>query len=201
MLRDGRTVRCGYDRSGIWVAVGEERAVVPPWSHGVGGLELAISSEERFAVLLVYSGQSSQGYELFRLDPLERLCGLPERRGHGSVPVFSPRANWVATLIDTERRLRDGGEYFEVAQDDTNDALVVVDWARLFVQRLATGQPESVAVGREIPLSTAVDDVLEWAPYDLVRFLDDDTIAIGDEYVVRLPLAGPLTSRASTRTH
>jgi hypothetical protein len=202
------TVTCGVDGDN-WIALEEadgsaEMIELPRWSGGVGGMELVASRDERYVALHIYSGQSSQGYEVFATEPaLAHLGGMPEELGHGSAPVFSPEARWLATLLDTAPYARDSGEHFEDIQDDEDDELVIVDWARLYVQALPAMTMTSVDVGVEIPRSTDRDLLYEWRPYGAVRFAQEDVIALrmpwGEELLVTLPPGGPITSRGFTR--
>ena len=190
---------CGHDRNGNWIASGTERLVLPRWTGGVGGMDLVESPDRRHVAWFIYSGQSSQGYELIALDPLRRVGGLREVRGHGSAPVFSPSGRWLVSLVDQAARVRGTGEYFEDAQDEYADDRVLADWARLYVHRVPDAAPIEVAVGVDLPRSTELDVVQEWRPYDLVRFTSDDAIVIalpwGPEISLTLPPAGPLTAR------
>lgn len=170
---------------------------------GIGGWELVVSGDERHAALFIYSGQSSQGYELLRLRPrVAHLGGMADTYGHGSAPVFSPGGDWLVMLMDGEPRVRETGAYYEEVWDESADAAVVVDWARLYVLRLPELTPDSVPVGVEIPLSTDPDVVGEWEPYDAVRFSGPDAAVLrmpwGEEIAVSLPLAGAVTGRAYT---
>jgi len=172
------------------------------WSGGVGGLELVGSPDGRHVALFVFSGQSSQGYELFTIAPtLARIGGLAQVHGHGDAPRFSPDARWLVALIDQDPRVRSSNDYFEMIQDEYADDRVIVEWARLHVHRIPDPLPVTVAVGVDVPRSTDIDVIHGWRPYDVVSFTSDDTIQLclpwGDVQTIRLPLTGAITSRLS----
>jgi hypothetical protein len=57
---------------------------------GLAGGRIILSPSERFAVLSMFSGQSEEGYELFRVgDDIERLAGLPYQYGEVASFCFS----------------------------------------------------------------------------------------------------------------
>ena len=196
-------VTCGVDHSGQWLALtaaGEAPELIrlPRWKGGVGGMELVVSTDERFIALFMYSGQSSQGYEIFSTQPaLKHVGGLPEARGHGTPPVFSPSGRWLVSLIDSDRLVRGTQEHFETVQDDASTDLVIVDWARLHVHALDTLALSTVAVGTELPRSTNEAEVLEWQVYDAVRFENDENVLLrmpwAQEVAVQLPPRAAVT--------
>lgn len=198
------TLRCGVDADGNWISLEAtertERIALPRWIGGVGGMELVVSADERHAALFIYSGQSSQGYELFALEPsLSHLGGLPETRGKSTGPLFSPGGDWLVSLIDVERCVRGTGDHFETVQDDSATDRIIVDWAQLYVQRVPHGDVCCVEVGVEVPRALEVEEVLDWDAYDAVSF-DGDDIAVlrmpwGELLPVPLPPTGPITSR------
>lgn len=198
----------GVDADGNWVLLergggAPEVVRLPRWLGGVGGMELVASNDERFVALLIYSGQSSQGFEVFSLDAGERglahIGGLPEGEGRGSAPVFSPGATWLVTLIDVARTDRGSGEWFEEIQDDHATDRVIVEWARLEVMRLPSAELTRTIVATDIRRSMNVDEVYEWAPYDVVRFTGENAIALdtpwGESVPVQLPCAELITCR------
>ena len=190
---------CGHDRDGNWIARDTECLVLPRWTGGVGGMELVESPDQRHVAWFIYSGQSSQGYELIALEPaLASVGGLREVRGHGSAPVFSPSGRWLVSLVDQAARVRGTGAYFEEVQDEYAEDRVIADWARLYVHRVPEAAPLEIAVGVDLPRATDLDIVQEWHPYDLVRFTSDDAIVLalpwGDELFITLPPAAPLTA-------
>jgi hypothetical protein len=204
ILRDGRIVSCGLDREGNWVAVqaeglSDEVVRLPRWTGGVGGMELSASPDEKYLALFIYSGQSSQGYELLALRPkLERIGGLAEGFGHGTAPVFSPGGSCLATWISREIRVRESGEYFEDMQDPDSDLEVVVDWSRLYVQPLPGSAIQSFPVGVAIPLSADLDEVSEWDTYDAIEFVAEDELTLqmpwGETLRVSLPAPAAITA-------
>ncbi len=204
-IRGGtRKVECGVDAHGHWISIATAGAAAevlrcPGWRGGVGGMALIASPDDRYVALFIYSGQSTQGYEVFSVEPvLAHLGGLAEGRGHGDAPSFSASSHWLATLISSEPRVRGTGEYFETVQDPSAQERVIVDWARLHVQRLPDAMLHTVDVGVEIPLSTEIDCVLDWNAYDAVRFVGDELrlhMPWGEDVVVALPATAPLTCR------
>jgi hypothetical protein len=202
---DGRTLTAGIDDAGIWIrsesgSPSPEVVRLPAWRGGVGGMEWALSPDQRHAALFVYSGQSSQGFEVFALTPrLVRIGGLPEAFGHGDAPTFSPGGGWLVTWSDTDRRIHPSGEYFEDVQDDGAVDRVVVEWAVLHVMRMPEATILTVPVTAEIARSTSVDAVHEWKTYDALRFVSDEVLVLrmpwGEDANVRLPPEGPVACR------
>jgi hypothetical protein len=73
-------------RSGQVVA--ENRLPFP--RRGLGGGRIILSPSQRFAVVSMFSGQSEEGYELFRLDAgLERVASLGYQPGEVAGFCFS----------------------------------------------------------------------------------------------------------------
>jgi hypothetical protein len=162
-------------------------------------MELVVSKDERYVALLIYTGQSTQGYELFALEPaLTRIGGLADVWGCGDAPMFSPGAQWLVMLTDDELCVRGTGEHFETVQDEHSHARVTVDWARLHVQRLPEPAIHSVPIGVEIPLSTDIDVVCDWNTYDAVRFASENVVVLrmpwGEEIPVPLPPPATITA-------
>lgn len=164
------------------------KARVAEWRGGIGGVELVVSPDERTVAVFLFSGQSSQGYELFSLEPFARIGGLAETHGHGSAPMFSPDSAYLVSLVDEVPRLRATGAFFEECQDDASDQHAVVDLARLFVHRLSSpGDLQRFAVGVDLPLSTDLDALLDWDRYDTIAFREG-------VLTLRLPSGAGLTS-------
>ena len=69
-------------------ATGE--AKIPYPSHGLAGGHFIVSPSQRFAVLSMFSGQSEEGYELFRIDDsVSRIGSLPYQVGEVASFCFS----------------------------------------------------------------------------------------------------------------
>ena len=201
------TLRLRPDRRALVVdGPGRAQEIIEfqPRTDTSGGCELVVSGDERHVALFGYSGQSSQGYELFRLDPLAHLGGFPDTRGEGDAPQFSPDGRWLVMAMTIDAPvIRGTGEYFEDIADDASDELVVIDWARLVVQQVADGEPVTVPMGVEAAVSTDLDTVLEWNTYaHPLRFTADDVVVLtmpwGEEIPVPLPPAAPVTGRGMT---
>jgi hypothetical protein len=165
-------------------------------------MELVASRDERYVAIRVYSGQSSEGFEVFVTEPtLTRVGGLAEVRGHGAAPIFAPSSRWLATLISSEQRVRGSGEYFETVQDEYANDRLIVDWARLHVQRLPEATLYSAEVGVEIPRSTPLDLLDAWTTYDALRFVGEGlTLRMpwSEEVSVALPPTAPITCHGFT---
>ncbi|MFZ5439344.1 MAG: hypothetical protein ACOZQL_05010 [Myxococcota bacterium] len=204
-LRLGK-VRCEVQQRGIRVALTRPGAPVeelwlPPWPGGVGGVELVTSPDERSLAVFLFSGQSSQGFELFSLEPsLRHLASVPETWGHGDAPFFSRRGDLVAMVMDRERKLSGTDTWFEDVQADDALDTVLVDWGRVWWLRVAEGVPASFTVAVEVPRSLNVDELFDWAPYDVGSFDADDALVLSLPWGVRaqtaLPRSEPLITRA-----
>ncbi len=192
-LRQGVVIRCSFERGSVLLEVirpaqASSKVPIAEWRGGIGGVELVVSPDERFLAVFVFSGQSTVGYELFSLEPLVRIGGLPETRGHGSAPSFSPDSQHLVSLVDEPPRVRATGAFFEECQDEDSDARAVVDLAHLFVHLLSSpAVVHRFAVGVELPLSTGVDALVDWDRYDAIAFQ-------GGDLALRLPSGPGLTS-------
>lgn len=108
-------------------ADGGERSVLQvkaDWlDSGVGGSEIVVSPDEHYAAVFHYSGESSEGYDMFRLSPsLEYLGGMDDT-GIGNPPVFSPGSQYLAHIMfETRGFLLPSGE-----TDDDLDYFVLPD--------------------------------------------------------------------------
>ena len=204
-IRDGAS-SLGWGAEGDWTltivtpGVPDEIAAFPSWDGGVGGYEFVVSDDERYLALFLYSGQSTQGFELFTLRPaFKHIGGVPETYGHGGPPVFSPDGRWLVMFMDSDYCVRGTGEYAEDLYDGQSDARIVLDWAYLHVLRLPELTRHSVAVGADILLSTDPEVYLDWDTYDAVQFTAADVLALrmpdGRDVPVSLPPEGPITVR------
>ena len=69
-------------------AAGE--TIIPYPGHGLAGGHFIVSPSQRFAVLSMFSGQSEEGYELFRIDDsVSRIGSLPYQVGEVASFCFS----------------------------------------------------------------------------------------------------------------
>lgn len=203
-LRSGATVRCGYD-SDILVTLahgaGHADQVVrlPSPAEGLEGLELVVSPDERYACLLVYSGQSHQGWELFELEPtLSHVSSLPYVPGEGLAPVFSPDSRYLAMIVTTGRSERGTGEDAENLLDPEGKGEVLIDWAMLYTQRVPSGVVEASPVGTWVKRSIEAGELLGWDLYESLRFTGKHRLVLplpwGTTLELGLPLGGPITT-------
>lgn len=209
-LRSGHTLTCGIDRNRgtYWVALDgadRQRIEQPIMRAGIGGVELVVSPDERYAALFVYSGQSEQGYDLFELAPkLRQLDGLAYVPGEGLAPFFAPDSRRVAMAITQTRMIRGTEEYAEelLDPDADPDEEILVDWAALYVQDLPAGTPRRTPIGTDVPASADIDDIEEWNLYEPSRFVGPDRIRIplpwGTHLDVALPATEPQTTERPT---
>ena len=165
----------------------------------VGGFEFVVSRDEQYVALFIYSGQSSQGYELFALRPtFTHIGGMPETPGHGSPPMFSPDSSWLAMFMDGEYLARGTDDDFEELYDERSDARAVLDWACLHVLHLPSRTLTSVDIGVEMPLSTDPDVYYGWETYGAARFASGDVVVLrmpwGAQMRVPLPPEGAVTA-------
>jgi hypothetical protein len=100
-LSDGRRVSVVLrgsvaDPDGIGVQLLRDDVVIdevllPFPNAGLGGGHIVLSSSERFALLSTFSGQSEEGYELFRLDDrITLVARLSYQFGEAASYCFSP---------------------------------------------------------------------------------------------------------------
>ena len=186
MTAPGRTLQ--FDASTFRFSVldksGAEREglVLERPCEGYGGHEVVSSPDGEYAALYLYSGESEQGWELFRLTPkLCRLQGLPYVFGSGDPPLFSPGSEYLVMPSTGEMRFIDGqGSAFDEVEFDELDASQrserewTVEWAQLHVQTIATGAVIRHALRAEFPKSAWKEDPLEWEwPTDLAFVAPD----------------------------
>src|SRR5262245_33007743 len=68
-----------------------DSVLLPYPDAGLGGGRIIVSPSERLAVLSIYSGQSEEAYELFRIaDGFTRVGGLGYQLGEFASYCFSP---------------------------------------------------------------------------------------------------------------
>lgn len=203
-LRSGKLVRCGYDNE-IVVTLGgagqaDEVVRLPSPEAGLGGLELVVSPDERYAALLVYSGDVEMGWELFELAPtLRRVSGLPYVQGEGLAPVFSPDSHYLAMVLTTGARERGTGKAAEKLLRPEAKGEVLLDWAMLYVQRVPDGAVEASPVGTWVKRSMEADEVLGWDLYESLRFSGGKHRLVlplpwGGVLELGIPLGGPVTT-------
>lgn len=205
-LRSGGVLSCGARKGDAeWVELeraGEpiQRLALPYPNAGIGGQELVISPDERYAAMFVYSGQSEQGYELFALEPMLRhVRSVGYFEGEGDAPRFSPDGHWLVMVTTVVPTVRDTEEYAEeVLGDSSVPGHVLVDWAEVVVQPVPDGDPIAVAVGTLLPRGFDVDTFSEWSLHGAWQFSDADGVTVvlrwGGGLKVELPPAGPVTT-------
>ncbi len=176
------------------------RVVLPMPRKGYGGHELVVAPDEQHAALYLFSGQSEQGWELFALTPtLQHRVGLPMTFGEGSAPVFSSDGHWLVMWVATGAFLADGDGandlHFDDVHDAESDARCVLEWSRLYVQRLADEAVASTPILCDVPRRLDPDTVADWNTYDALRFVDALTLELtmpwGAKVQVALSLAEP----------
>lgn len=201
-LQTGAIVRCSYDGE-IVVTLGQgpDQQVVklPTPEAGLGGLELVVSPDEQYAALLVYSGQSEQGWEVFALAPqLQHVARLPYVLGEGLAPVFSTDSRHLAMIVTCAPRERGTGEDAEALLDPEARGEVLIDWAVLYVQELPSGAVEASPVGTWIKRSMEPAELLGWDLYESLRFVGKRRLELplpwGTTLELRIPLGGPVTT-------
>ena len=166
-----------------------------------GGAELVASADARYVALHGFSGQSTQGYEVFALEPEPHsLGGLPDTRGHGDPPSFSPGGQWIASWTDGPREVRESGLHIEEALGLADSSMATIDWSVLHLQRLPGATVTSHLVGVLAPLSTDMEEVYDWRTYDGLRFIDDSRLELrmpwGERLLVPLPVEAPIVATA-----
>jgi hypothetical protein len=135
------------------------------------------------------------GWELFSLTPEFCHAGsLPYVEGEGDPPQFSPDGRWLAMLVVVAPRVRDTGDYFDAASDASASDTVVVDWARLYVQRLPDRDIVSHAVGATVPRALDPDDIRDWTTCDSMRFVTATALELTMPWHERLVCSLPATA-------
>lgn len=208
VLRSGASLSCGAAMGREqWLALshaGSTQRLVLPYPHaGLGGQELVVSPDERYAVLFVYSGQSEQGYELLELSPtLRHLRSVPYREGKGDAPMFSPDGRWLAMLVTTTPMVRGTDQYAEDAFDPAGEGEVLVDWAELLVQAVPDGTPRVTAIGTVLPRSFDHDTFADWRLHGALGFAADDRVTLRLPWSsdARLEVALPAAEAITTST-
>lgn len=187
-----------------------ERVALPYPVTGLGGMELIVSPDERYAALFVYSGQAEQGWELFAIDAeaqpaLRHVSRLPYVHGEGLAPVFSPDSRMLAMVVTSVPCERGTGEDAEALLDPEARGEVLIDWAVLYAQRIPDGQIEASPIGTWVRRSMNPDELLGWDLYESIRFVSPNRLVLplpwGGTLDLLLPLGGPVTTPNATPTH
>lgn len=178
-------------------------------NSGVGGSEIVVSPDEQYAAVFHYSGESSEGYDMFRLSPhLEYLGGMDEG-GLGDPPIFSPGSQYLAHIM-MERRgfLLPSGEtdedldYFILPDSGP----LVFEFADLRVQPLPGSAIEVHPIRAHLPadldrfLEERRTSAEEWLGEDLdvkMEFLSDRVLRLhctelAGPVDLELPFTGPV---------
>lgn len=156
------------------------------WGGNFGGHELVVSPDERYLAISIFSGQSTQGYELFQLSPqLKHVGGLPDTGGEGTGPYFSPDGRYLALVLSNV-----GWKW-----RDEN----VFDWAMLHLLTLPDGPLISRAIGTPIPRSMDRGELADWNLYDAVSWAGPATLDLLLPWEERMTIAlppgdGPITT-------
>jgi hypothetical protein len=190
-LSSGHVLTCGLERFKPWVALDDERLMLPPSEAGHGGIELVISPNEKHAAAFLYSGQSKVGYAVLETRPLRITVARYYWQGEADVPKFSPDGHWLAMLSSAPQIVRGTNQWFEEAHNPASKDIVTVYWARLYVQPIPDGEVAIVDVGSKIPLATEPDTIASWEPYQQLSWVDSETIKIGPTSC-RIPASGEI---------
>lgn len=203
-LSSGAIVRCGFDGAMVVTLSraghGDQVVRLPSPEGGLGGLELVLSPDERYAALLVYSGHTEMGWELFELTPsLRHVSSLPYVHGEGLAPVFSPDSRYLVMILTTGARERGTGKNAEALLRPDAKGEVLLDWAMLYVQRIPLGAVEASPVGTWVKRSTEAAEVMGWDLYESLRFSGDKHRLVlplpwGGVLELGIPLGGPVTT-------
>ncbi len=161
---------------------------------GYGGHELVVSPDESSLALFLFSGQNEQGWELFSLRPMLRhLGGLPYVEGTGDAPRFSPDGQWLAMLVSVTPRVHATGAYFEDVSDPDADGDVLVEWARLYVHHVASGQTTDHPIAALVPRALDPDEIHEWRTYGAMRFVAATALELTTPWSDRIECTLPIT--------
>ena len=170
-----------YQRRGIDIEqlgfpemISLSQLALPGRPAGVAGYIPSVDPTGRHAAVLMYSGQSEEGYVLLGLDPLRLLQEVPYRNGESSLDpmAFSPSGELVAFILSEQP------VWWTTSDDadwDTPAEGGVVEWATLHLHRIGE------ADARRISLRTHVAP--GWVPPELpyhrgLRFLDETTLQV-----------------------
>ncbi|MDX2087136.1 MAG: hypothetical protein SFX73_04770 [Kofleriaceae bacterium] len=210
-LRSGGALSCGaLAGEAEWVELlrpgtPTQRVVLPYPNAGLGGQELVVSPDERYAAMYVYSGQSEQGYELFELAPaLRHLRSVRYLEGEGDAPRFSPDGRWLVMVTTVVPTIRGTEEYVEEiltgGQGDAPVRLaeVLVDWAEVSVLEVPDGELSQVAIGTLLSRGFDYDAFSEWTLHEAWQFSAADRVTMvlpwGAGLELQIPPIGPVTT-------
>ncbi|UAB99552.1 hypothetical protein Dvina_16650 [Dactylosporangium vinaceum] len=161
-----------------------------------------VSPDERYLALVIDSGRSEHGYELFQMQPtFAHIGGLAPAAGKASAPVFSPRGDWVVSFVADGFRVRGTGGHFTDLFAKGPGVRVMLDWARLHVLHLPDGVWHGADVGVEMPVSAYPHEYMDWGTEGAVRFSADDVVVLRMPWQaeVAVPLPPPAVITADRR--
>ncbi|MFO0596342.1 MAG: hypothetical protein U0228_13585 [Myxococcaceae bacterium] len=180
----GRTMSVVVDGGGE----PRKRVSIPYPSAGYGGHELLLSSNERYLVLWLYSGQSQIGFELFTFAPvLKHVASLPYVLGEGLGPAFSADERYLAVASATNSSLN----LEEVCEADVTQEPCVIAWADVHARALPDGVEERCRVDVRIPAGFPCEGDVSYYPTDLSVAADEVAFRTGWGVQVRIPLPLP----------
>jgi hypothetical protein len=157
-------------------------ASLPRPSAGVGGFVVAVSPKSRYLAVLLYSGQSEQGYELFALSPeVTHVGGMAYVFGMSDLSpmTFSPDESLVAMALLEEQIW-----WADPADDDrdwdTPSVGGLVEWATMYVHRIGEPEPSRYCIMVDLPEGWVPPEELaqDSAPRNL-RFVGDREVEVG----------------------
>jgi hypothetical protein len=139
-----------------WPSLSGRSSLQLPYPNaGYAGSAASISPQARYAAVMLYSGQSEIGYELFALDPVfQHLAGMPYIAGECDLtaPAFSPDERLVALAVEHCSWWFDEDAPIEHPDADRDTARGgITIWATLFVHELDRASPTQFELVVDLP--------------------------------------------------
>jgi hypothetical protein len=147
--------------------------------HGYGGAVLSLAPASDHAAVLLYSGQSETGYELFSLVPsLRHVGGMAYVAGESDLsPITFSSDGRLAALAVEKPTFWWADPTDEDADWETPSAGGLVEWATLYVHALGEQAPVELALRVNVPKGWYPGG--DGAGPERLRFVDRSTLVIG----------------------
>ena len=163
---------------------------------GLGGGTFVVSPTGRYAILSIFSGQSEQGYELFKLDgerieKIEHVGSLPYVIGMGADFAFAPGEQQFAMVMafDCDFDLHD--DRWEDKDLEVRDGLRIYPFGELRLHTIATGGIETYSIDVAVRLGSEPEARPGWSDRLGVAFPNSQEVLFNLPWGTRVTIGVP----------